>query len=388
MTNKIYTHCLDPGHGGSDPGAVGLRSHEADIVLVIAKIVGRILIENGQKVIYTRSTDKYLTLEQRATIANNNKCDTFTSIHCNAAENKTAHGVETFSHPISSNGAKLSEFVQAELVKATSLTNRGCKTANFGVLRMSYMPAILVETAFISNALEEASLLQYAFQEKIAVSIVKGIFSYLGLTLNQPTTTNSNNVIPKLTVLEHIYRVRISWEAVKTQKGAYSKLENALNLLKTLPGYKVFDENGKVVGGNNSVTTTTSTRIDTNLLSLQKSLNSLGFEGENGLMLSVDGILGDNSIFAIKVCQSKLGLSVDGIAGVNTINAINSVLAKPLLKVGSKGIVVRYLQSKLGAVVDGVFGNDTKNSLIAYQNKNGLESDGIAGNRTWNKLIK
>jgi len=388
MANKIYKHCLDPGHGGSDPGAVGLRSHEADIVLVIAKIVGRILIENGQKVIYTRTTDKYLTLAQRATIANNNKCDTFTSIHCNSAVNKTAHGVETFSHPISSNGAKLSKFVQAELVKATSLTNRGCKTANFGVLRMSHMPAILVETAFISNALEEAELLQYAFQEKIALSIVKGIFSYLGLTLNQPTTANSNNVIPKPTVFEHMYRVRISWEAVKTQKGAYSKLQNALDLLKSLPGYKVFDENGKVVGGSNTVTAITPTSIDTKLLSIQKSLNRLGFTGKNGLKLTADGITSDNSIFAIKVCQWKLGLSVDGIAGVNTINAINSVLAKPLLKVGSKGIVVRYLQSKLGVAVDGIFGNDTKNSVIIYQKMNGLDSDGIVGNRTWNKLIK
>ena len=217
--------------------------------------------------------------------------------------------------------------------------------------------------------------------------IVKGIFSYLGLTFNQPTTTNSNNAIPKPPVLEHIYRVRISWEDVKTQKGAFSKLQSALDLLKILSGYKVFDENGKVVGGNNNVTTTTPIRIDTNLLSLQKSLNRLGFKGKNGLKLSIDGISSDNSIFAIKVCQWSLGLSVDGIAGVNTINALNSVLAKPLLKVGSKGVVVRYLQSKLGVVVDGVFGNDTKNSLIVYQNKNGLESDGIAGNRTWNKLI-
>jgi len=173
--------------------------------------------------------------------------------------------VETFSHPISSNGAKLSKFVQEELVKATLLINRGCKTANFGVLRLSYMPAILVETAFISNGLEEAVLLQYAFQEKIAVSIVKGIFSYLGLTFNQPTTGNSNNDIPKPPVLEYIYIVRISWEAVKTQKGAYFKLQNALDLLKNLYGYKVFDENGKVVGGNN-VTTTTPTRIDNILL--------------------------------------------------------------------------------------------------------------------------
>jgi hypothetical protein len=369
MTNKIYTHCVDPGHGGNDPGAVGKRSHEADIVLVIAKIVGKILVENGQKVIYTRTTDKYLTLAQRATISNNNKCDTFTSIHCNSAVNKTANGVETFSHPISSSGAKLSKFVQAELVKATKLTNRGSKTANFGVLRLTYMPAILVETAFISNVSEENELLKYNFQEKIALSIVKGIFSYLGLTFNKATTPPAKPII-----IESIYRVRLSWEDVKSQKGAYSILQNALDLLKNLPNYKVFDENGKVVGGNNDV-------------SLQNKLNRLGFKGKNGLKLSEDGIIGTESIFAIKACQSALGLSVDGIAGANTLSAINSVLSKPLLKVGSMGIVVRFLQSKLGIVVDGIFGNVTRNSVINYQSRNGLIRDGIVGNMTWNKLI-
>ncbi|MFT5873208.1 MAG: hypothetical protein ACI8WT_002152 [Clostridium sp.] len=369
MTNKIYTHCVDPGHGGNDPGAVGKHSHEADIVLVIAKIVGKILVENGQKVIYTRTTDKYLTLSQRAIISNDNKCDTFISIHCNSSVNKGAHGVETFSHPISSNGAKLSKFVQAELVKATQLTNRGSKTANFGVLRLSYMPAILVETGFISNVSEENELLKYNFQEKIALSIVKGIFSYLGLTFNKATTTPT-----KPPTLERIYRVRLSWEDVKSQIGAYSNLKNALDLLKTLANYKVFDENGKVVGGNNDV-------------SLQKTLNRLGFNGKNGLKLSEDGILGTNSIFAIKACQSALGLSVDGIAGANTLSAINSVLAKPLLKVGSMGIVVRFLQSKLGIVVDGVFGGSTRNSVIIYQNRNGLKTDGLVGNMTWDKLI-
>ncbi len=321
MANKIYTHCLDPGHGGSDPGAVGTRSHEADIVLDIAKIVGRILVENGQNVIYTRTTDKYLTLQGRATIANNNKCDTFTSIHCNSAVNKTAHGVETFSYPASSSGAKLSKFVQAELVGATALTNRGCKTANFGVLRLSYMPAILVETAFISNIVEENALLQYAFQEKIAISIVKGIFSYLGLTFDKSTTTSNP---PKL---------------------------------------------------------------DVNLLSLQKSLNRLGFIGANGLKLREDGILGTNSIFAIKACESALGITASGTSGEGMVNAINSILEKPILKVGSVGIAVRYLQSKLSIVVDGIFGNNTRNSVIAYQNKNALQGDGIVGNKTWSKLI-
>jgi murein L,D-transpeptidase YcbB/YkuD len=236
-------------------------------------------------------------------------------------------------------------------------------------LRLTYMPAILVETAFISNVSEEDELLKYDFQEKIALSIVKGIFSYLGLTFNKAMTPPA-----KPTTLESIYRVRLSWEDVKSQKGAYSILQNALDLLENLPNYKVFDENGKVVGGNNDV-------------SLQKKLNRLGFKGENGLKLSEDGIISTESIFAIKACQSALGLSVDGIAGANTLSAINSVLSKPLLKVGSMGIVVRFLQSKLGIVVDGIFGNVTRNSVINYQSRNGLIRDGIVGNMTWNKLI-
>ncbi|MBZ9609959.1 N-acetylmuramoyl-L-alanine amidase [Clostridium estertheticum] len=181
MSNKIYTHCVDFGHGGSDSGAVGTRSHESNIVMAIGKKVGRILIERGQKVIYTRTTDVYLTLAQRAAKANNNGCDTFTSIHANSFQDKAAHGIETFSYLASSSGARLSKLVQTELIKDTGLTDRGCKTANFGVLRMTRMVAILVETAFISNANEEALLLSNTYQEKVALCIVKGIFAYLGL---------------------------------------------------------------------------------------------------------------------------------------------------------------------------------------------------------------
>jgi len=184
--NKIYTHCFDDGHGGSDPGAIGKRgTHEADIALKIGKIAGRIMLEQGQKVIYTRTTDKYLTLAQRADIANKNDCDTFTAIHCNSAEIATAHGIETWSHPSSIEGMKLSKVVQAELIKATGLTDRGCKTANFGVLRMSSMVAILVETGFISNPQEEILLMQTDYQEKVALAIVEGIFKYLGLVFNE-----------------------------------------------------------------------------------------------------------------------------------------------------------------------------------------------------------
>lgn len=184
--NKIYTHCFDAGHGGSDPGAIGKRgTHEADIALNISEICGRIMIDQGQKVVYTRTTDKYLTLAQRADIANINGCSTFTSIHCNSAEIASAHGIETWSHPSSTNGLKLSKLVQEELIKATGLTDRGCKTAKFGVLRMTSMVAILVESAFISNAAEEILLMQTDYQEKVALAIVQGIFKYLGLTFKE-----------------------------------------------------------------------------------------------------------------------------------------------------------------------------------------------------------
>ena len=83
-------------------------------------------------------------------------------------------GVQTCALPI----------LQAELIKATGLTNRGCKTANFGVLRMSSMVAILVETAFISNPTEENLLSSNAYQEKVALCIVKGLFAYLGLNFS------------------------------------------------------------------------------------------------------------------------------------------------------------------------------------------------------------
>ena len=172
---------LDAGHGGSDPGALGLKSHEADINLMLTKTIGKILTEQHQTVIHSRLTDKALTLKQRADISNREHCDVFISIHCNSFKDISANGVETFSYPNSSEGLKLSKIVQDGLVKVTGLTDRGCKTANFGVLRMTKATAILIESAFISNPTEENLLLSESFREKVAESIVRSLFKYLGI---------------------------------------------------------------------------------------------------------------------------------------------------------------------------------------------------------------
>lgn len=185
--SKILKNCIDPGHGGTDPGAIGVaKTHEANHNLDISKIVGRILLEQGQQVVYTRTTDKWLSLAERADIANKANCNTFISIHCNSFKDAKSNGVETWSFPNSLEGIKLSKLVQEELVKATGLTDRGCKQYNFGVLRMSNMVAILVEVAFISNPDEEILLTKIEFKEKVALSIVKGLFRYLGLIYKEP----------------------------------------------------------------------------------------------------------------------------------------------------------------------------------------------------------
>ena len=98
MAATSYTVVLDPGHGGKDPGAVGKFSQEKDLNLSLALQVGKLLTKQypDVKVVYTRSTDVFIPLQQRADIANKANADLFISIHTNSAESKTPSGVETF----------------------------------------------------------------------------------------------------------------------------------------------------------------------------------------------------------------------------------------------------------------------------------------------------
>lgn len=171
--------CIDAGHGGSEPGAIGPGNiKEKDITLKIAKLAGELAKINGFEVVYTRISDKFLSLRDRAEIANRNDCDIFISIHCNAFK-KESQGTETYGFPGSEEGKNLGLEIHHEMLKATKLANRGYKTARFGVLRMTSMPAVLVETAFISNSKEEKLLLSYEFQKKVACAIIKGAAKYL-----------------------------------------------------------------------------------------------------------------------------------------------------------------------------------------------------------------
>lgn len=212
---------LDAGHGGKDPGAVGNGLQEKNITLPVALEVGKILQRHGITVGYTRTTDTYVSLDDRCKKANDFGADIFVSIHCNAFEKPSAHGVETYSHIGSVKGAKLAKSIHDEVIKAKLYTrNRGTKTANFYVLRKTIAPAALIELAFITNK-DDANLLRNK-QTEFATAIAKGILNYFGIKYveeKKTTTTTSNSTKKKL---------------YKVQTGAFAVKENALRQVEQL----------------------------------------------------------------------------------------------------------------------------------------------------------
>lgn len=180
---------LDPGHGGSDTGAHGPSGLlEKDATLAISLNVADILRSSGAIVTMTRDTDRDVygvmasdtnELQARVDVGNRDpQNEIFVSIHCDAFTSPSAHGTGTFYYAGSVRGKLLADSIHESIVEETGLTDRGIRTARFYVIRNSNMPAVLVETAFISNPQEEALLGDADFQYKIAVAICRGIEQY------------------------------------------------------------------------------------------------------------------------------------------------------------------------------------------------------------------
>ena len=226
LWSKDFTVVIDAGHGGKDPGAIGIHIQEKDINLKVAMLVGDAIKKEypDVKVVYTRSTDVYVTLPGRAQIANKANGDLFISIHTNATESKSACGTETFMLGLAKTNQnfevakrensvmlleddkevyqgfdprspdsyimfelmqstyidlsiQLADFVQTEFTQA-GRSDRGVRQAGFWVLHQVKMPSVLVELGFISNKNEELYLGSEAGQKKLANCIVKAFGKY------------------------------------------------------------------------------------------------------------------------------------------------------------------------------------------------------------------
>jgi len=214
---------LDAGHGGRDAGAVGrrLRLRERDLTLAITRRLKDILEDNGIKVTMTRNNNTFVSLQDRARVANSSGADLFVSVHVNASRSRSLNGFECYylSEATDDNARALEAFENATLkmdegtvlqhsstldktlwdMKLTearresaelsnsicravenSLTtrNRGTKTARFYVLKYTRIPSVLVEAGYISNKFEELKFRDEGYADRIADVIAKGILSY------------------------------------------------------------------------------------------------------------------------------------------------------------------------------------------------------------------
>lgn len=168
---------IDPGHGGSDPGALGNGLNEKDIVLSISKKLGLTLNSKGVSIKYARTTDEYVSLESRAEQANAWGANLFVSVHTNSATT-VANGTECFTKPTADSKTKqLSASISSAISNKFGIANRGHKEENWRVLMLSNMPAILIETAFISNS-NDANLLKNR-QDDFVTVISDEIYNHL-----------------------------------------------------------------------------------------------------------------------------------------------------------------------------------------------------------------
>ena len=247
QNSKIKTVVIDAGHGGHDPGCHGAHNNEKEVCLAMALKLGALIKERYPdiKIIYTRSTDVFVELAERANIANRNNADLFICIHANAGST-TAYGSETYvlglhrtdaqqkvaerenasialeddkgakyrSYDLTPDGIIALQFqlavfhrqsilfaqmIQKEF-KRIGRYDRGVKQAGFLVLYKTTMPSVLIETAFLPNPTEEKLIGSAEGQQKMAQSMFNAFVNYKnvteGKTVTSGTTVQNNNVKP------------------------------------------------------------------------------------------------------------------------------------------------------------------------------------------------
>lgn len=220
---RIDLIVIDPGHGGIDPGAIGRKgTYEKTLNLAIAKRLKKIIEKKSKiRVIMTRTSDRYISLSRRASIANRHKADLFISIHCNASRRRKSRGFEVYflseaktsweravaarenasirfdlpegkfkseleyilwdlaQTQFLEESNNLAECIQDAVCRNVKVLNRGVHQAGFYVLYGCFMPSVLVECGFVSNRNEEKILRSKNFQDRIAATIYQGIVVYI-----------------------------------------------------------------------------------------------------------------------------------------------------------------------------------------------------------------
>lgn len=189
MKGKEFTLILDAGHGGNDVGTGTSDYYEKDINMDIVKEMKEMLEYCGVEVILTRDGDETVTLDERSSFANDSKGDRFVSIHCNyCEEDASVAGLECYYWADSMAGENYAREIVAAAEGSGQIAVRGIKTEDFHVLRETRIPAVLVETGYISNKEDRENLYDAGYQKTLSVYLVKGIIEgYLNSAQTMPS---------------------------------------------------------------------------------------------------------------------------------------------------------------------------------------------------------
>ena len=336
---KIY---LDAGHGGADAGAVGANGlYEKNLVLKIQQYLISYLNSTYSDftIKTTRTTDTFLSLSQRASQANSWGADAFMSIHVNAGGGT---GYEDYVYRSASNASKTFQSIVHGQVQPALLSynhpNRGRKSANYAVLRLTNMPAVLTEIAFIDNSTDAALLQNEAFLKSMGESYAKGIAVYLNLprrAVPNPNPTPTPNPSPSepgtktytIKQGDTLYSIAQKYKiTVQALQEANTGLSDPLTL-----------QVGKTIVIPSGTSPTPSPTPPAEQYPLPNGILKQGDSGEAVKQLQR----------ALNAVNFKVG-SVDGIYGVQTKDAVR-----------------RFQLVYLPYDVDGIYGPQTKNKLAA-----------------------
>lgn len=257
--------------GGIDSGATGNGLKEKDVVLKMALAVGKELKRHNVDVKYTRTTDRYLSLDQRTTFANKfyGKYNVifFYSIHLNSFHKPTANGIETFAYRNSKGSQEWSKITHKEVMDEVTLRNRGTKTSGFYVLRKTKMKANLIELGFISNTKDMKYLLNN--WDKAVKGVSKGILKAIGIKYKDKVIRPSKPKPKPITVKSDRIPLMLLGEPLNlhgflrggrhyvTVNGSHFQLREILEQLDLVVGYRkgvvTADRSNKPVKGKTDI---------------------------------------------------------------------------------------------------------------------------------------
>lgn len=336
---KIY---LDAGHGGADAGAVGANGlYEKNLVLKIQQYLISYLNSTYSDftIKTTRTTDTFLSLSQRASQANSWGADAFMSIHVNAGGGT---GYEDYVYRSASNASKTFQSIVHGQVQPTLLSynhpNRGRKSANYAVLRLTNMPAVLTEIAFIDNRTDAALLQNEAFLKSMGESYAKGIAVYLNLprrAVPNPNPTPTPNPSPSEPGTK-TYTIK-QGDTLYSIAQKYNITVQALQEANTGLSDPLTLQVGKTIVIPSGTSPNPSPTPPAEQYPLPNGILKQGDSGEAVKQLQR----------ALNAVNFKVG-SVDGIYGVQTKDAVR-----------------RFQLVYLPYDVDSIYGPQTKNKLAA-----------------------